>query len=263
MFTYFGYGSNINVVALRAKGVVPVHSEPAQLRGWKLVFNVKHWFPIEGGVGNVINTGNENDVVEGVVHQCLDEHLASLDALEAYGVGYDRRLVEVVTRSGMPAVAWTYVGLPAILDNTCLPSRRYLNIIISGAEKARIDESYIERLRNHPIHAYPKLPPFQMPKGDIPIYSSIDLDNNPHLTALCDAVFDLSPARPELHVLHALFGGKDTTLFHLHRHDTSTGLETVEDLDKGLLNPEIADYVNAYLHEYDREFRFVGRFSRT
>lgn len=263
MFTYFGYGSNINDVALRAKGVVPVRSEPAQLRGWKLVFNVKHWFPLEGGVGNIISTGNENDVVEGVVHECLDEHLASLDALEAYGVGYDRQLVEVVTRSGTSTTAWTYVGLPAVLDDNCLPSRRYLNIIINGAEKSRLDESYIERLRKHPVHAYPTLPTFQLPKGEYPVYTSKDLANNPHLTALRDAVFDLRPARPDLEVLHVLFGGKDTTLFHLHRHDTSTGLETIDDLVNGHLRSEIVEYLNAYLHEYDREFRFVGRFSRT
>jgi hypothetical protein len=90
MFLYFGYGSNINLVSLRAKGVDPVASERAILRGWRLRFNVQHWFRHEGGVGNIEPSPNPDDFVEGMVHTCYDEHLAPLDAVESYGLGYDR-----------------------------------------------------------------------------------------------------------------------------------------------------------------------------
>lgn len=56
MITYFGYGSNINLISLRAKGVVPLSSLRGTLKGWKLAFNVQHWFRHEGGVGNIIPT---------------------------------------------------------------------------------------------------------------------------------------------------------------------------------------------------------------
>jgi hypothetical protein len=42
MFLYFGYGSNINLISLNAKGVEPISSQPGILRGWRLRFNVQH-----------------------------------------------------------------------------------------------------------------------------------------------------------------------------------------------------------------------------
>ena len=53
MFYYFGYGSNVNMISLRAKGVTPDSSVQAILFGWKLTFNIPHFFQNEGGVGNV------------------------------------------------------------------------------------------------------------------------------------------------------------------------------------------------------------------
>ena len=52
MFHYFGYGSNINLISLKAKGVEPTSSEWGMIPGWRLRFNVQHWFRHEGGVGN-------------------------------------------------------------------------------------------------------------------------------------------------------------------------------------------------------------------
>jgi sulfite reductase (NADPH) flavoprotein alpha-component len=49
MIYYFGYGSNMNLISLRAKGVEPQRSQHAILRGWRLRFNVQHFFRHEGG----------------------------------------------------------------------------------------------------------------------------------------------------------------------------------------------------------------------
>ena len=100
MFHYFGYGSNLHVPALRAKGVEPLASTRGRLRGWRLSFDVRHWFPHEGGMGNITHTGSGDDDVQGVVHACEDDALATLDRLEPYGVGYDRIEVEVLTDAG-------------------------------------------------------------------------------------------------------------------------------------------------------------------
>ncbi len=97
MFWYFGYGSNMALPSLRAKGVEPRASERAVLRGWRLRFNVRHFFRHEGGVANIEPAGNDADAVWGVVHLCEDEHLALLDAAEAYRHGYDRVEVSVQT----------------------------------------------------------------------------------------------------------------------------------------------------------------------
>ena len=84
---------------------------------------------------------------------------------------------------------------------------------------------------------------------------------NPHLTAVAGAVFDMSRARPKHDCLKALLGGKDTTLFHLRRLDTSDGTETLQDVRENRLDAAQRRYLNAYLHGYAEEYRYVGRYS--
>lgn len=259
MFNYFGYGSNINLVSLRAKGVEPSSSQRAILRGWKLRFNVQHWFRHEGGVGNIQQTNDPHDVVEGMFHVCEDAHLAMLDAVESYGVGYDRTEVRLETENG-PVSAITYIGLPGYLNEGCLPTRRYLNIITKGALAAGLSPAYIEMLSDHPTHPEPDYPPFDAPEGDWPVFDELSLKEHPNLTAIFGAVFDMNTAASRLDCLKDLFGGKDMTLFHLKRHDSSTGQETLEDILTGHIAPTGKAYLNAYLHEYAWEFTYAGRF---
>jgi sulfite reductase (NADPH) flavoprotein alpha-component len=68
-------------------------------------------------------------------------------------------------------------------------------------------------------------------------------------------------AESRLDCLLDLFGGKDMTLFHLKRLDTSDGTETLEDIKNGNISPEGKNYLNTYLHEYAREFKYAGRYS--
>nr|CRH04769.1 Conserved protein of unknown function [Candidatus Magnetococcus massalia] len=259
MFSYFGYGSNINLTSLRAKGVVPHTSKKATLKGYKLVFNVQHWFRHEGGVGNVIPSENPEDRVEGLVHLCEDEHLAMLDAVESYGVGYDRIEVSLETADG-PTQAITYVGIPSYLNDSCLPTRRYLNIILKGATAAGLDMGYIEKLRQHPQHPEEEYPPFQPPSVKEELFTPETLALHPHYTALAGAVFDMRGAQSRLDCLVGLIGGKDMTLFFLKRHDTSDGSETLEDFLQGRITEGSKKYINAYLHEYHREYTYIGRY---
>lgn len=257
MFCYFGYGSNLNLTSLRAKGVEPLSSERAVLHGWKLLFNVHHWFRHEGGVGNVVPSENMMDQVHGLLHICDDEHLPLLDAMESYGVGYDRIEVELETARG-PVRALTYVGLSSYLDDACLPTRRYLNILLKGASQAGLDEAYIEKLSQHPVHPEKDYPPFLFPSQPESVFDQEMLSRYPLYTAIAGAVFDMKDARSDLECLQELFGGKDMTLFHLKRLDTSDGSETLEDVKCGHISEAGRKYLNAYLHEYNREYRYVG-----
>jgi sulfite reductase (NADPH) flavoprotein alpha-component len=259
MFLYFGYGSNINLVSLKAKGVEPISSERAILRGWRLRFNVQHWFRHEGGVGNIEPSSNLDDFVEGMVHTCLDEHLASLDAMESYGSGYNRIVVEPETLEGL-VKAQAYVGLPDFLDDTCLPTRRYLNIIIKGAETCGLSQPYLEKLCRQPIQAEKDYPDFEFPSGDWPQFNEQTLALHPQYTALGGAVFDMQYAREKLKGIIGLLGGKDMTLFYLKRHDTSTGNETLDDIKNGKISAAGKKYINAYLNEYSKEYRYAGRY---
>jgi cation transport regulator ChaC len=259
-FWYFGYGSNMDFGSLRAKGVQPRVSERAVLRGWRLRFNVHHFFRHEGGVGNIEPSGDQSDVVWGVLHHCEDEHLALLDAAEAYGHGYDRVDVSLLTDRGeQQAIA--YVGVPSFLDEQCLPTQRYLNILLKGAVAAGLDAAYVEALRQHPVFQRQPVPPFVPPPGcEHRVFTAATLARHPLFTALAGAVFDMSGARWQHSFLHGLFGGKDMTLFHLKRLDNSDGSETLDDIKHDRLSPAQRKYLNEYLHEYNTEYVYAGRY---
>ncbi len=260
MFRYFGFGSNMNITSLRAKGVEPSASQRAVLNGWRLRFNVQHFFRHEGGVGNIEHSGEAGDRVFGVLYDCPDEALPCLDAMEAYGYGYDRITVDVeVEGTRVPAV--TYVGMSEFIDDGCLPSRRYLNILIEGARQAGLEPDYVQGLMAHPIHQPEEYPPFAPPGGDYPVFDGVSLARYPLYTALYGAVFDMSQARPLHDYLKGFFGGRDMTLFHLKRMDSSDGDESAADIRHGRLSEAQLRYLNGYLNEYAREYLYVGRFN--
>jgi len=261
MFRYFGFGSNMNITALRAKGVEPLASRRAVLHGWRLRFNVQHFFRHEGGVGNIEPSDTPGDRVLGVLHDCPDETLAPLDATEAIGHGYDRITVEVeVEGDGERLSAFAYVGMPQFIDDSCLPCRRYLNILVDGARQVGLDPCYVRDLMAHPVHQPDEYPPFTPPVGDYPVFDADTLARYPLYTALCGAVFDMSQARPLHEYLKVFFGGRDMTLFHLKRLDSSCGNESMDDIRHGRLSEAQRHYLNCYLNEYAREYRYVGRF---
>jgi|APTNR8051073442_1049403.scaffolds.fasta_scaffold05125_3 gamma-glutamylcyclotransferase (GGCT)/AIG2-like uncharacterized protein YtfP len=261
VFYYFGYGSNMSLASIRAKGVEPLSSCKASLPGWRLAFNVRHFFRHEGGVANVLPGTGANDSVWGLVHHCEDSALEKLDAAEAYGYGYDRVEMPVITADG-PVAATIYTGMAAFLDDDCLPSQRYLNILCRGAEQAGIGATYVERLRTHPVHQKQPYPPFVAPATPTDHYDAEALAKSPHLTALANAVFDMRAARPQHEYLKKFFGGRDMTLFHLKRMDSSDGSESAADLREDRLSPAQRQYLNEYLHEYAAEYVFAGHFDR-
>jgi sulfite reductase (NADPH) flavoprotein alpha-component len=257
MFHYFGYGSNMNLVSLRAKGVEPFSSHQAVLQGWRLCFNVQHFFCHEGGVGNIQPSTSEERVY-GILYRCPDDALESLDATEACGVGYRRITLEVVS-DGETIPAYTYIGMPDFIDDNCLPSRRYLNILIEGARRANLNTDFIQSLIKQPVYQPDEYPPFIPPSGDFPLFNHETLSLYPLYTGLYGSVFDMSRARSHHEYLKAYFGGRDMTLFHLKRLDSSNGCETIEDIRQGRLNESQLRYLNDYLNEYAREYRYVGQ----
>lgn len=261
MFRYFGYGSNMNLASLKAKGVVPLHSQRATLKGWRLRFNVEHFFKHEGGVGNIENTNNQSDVVCGVLHHLPDSALDFLDDAEAYGYGYDR--VEVCVTSECQHhqnIATTYVGMPEFINEDCRPSQRYLNIVVNGAQQAGLSTEYIAALRHTNIHVNVDSPTFQAPNHTNAVFDAKSLEAFPLYTALFGHVFDMTNARKRHDFLKGFFGGKDMTLFHLQRMDTSCQNETLEDIVNARLDQHQQRYLNQYLHEYSKEYLYVGRY---
>lgn len=259
MFWYFGYGSNMALRSLRANGVKPQRSERAVLSGWRLRFNVQHFFRHEGGVGNIEPSNDPSDKVWGVLHLCEDRHLPLLDSAEVYPHGYDRTTVTVLAeRREQQAIA--YVGMPSFLNDACRPSQRYLSLLLEGAAAAGLEPAYIEFLRSHPVVPKSSLPKFVPPPGEYPIFTAKTLAQHPLYTALLGSVFDMSCARWPHQFLHGILGGKDTTLFQLMRLNSSNGRETLDDIKHGRLSPAQEQYLNEYLHAYAAEYAYVGKF---
>lgn len=256
----------MSMSSLQAKGVVPHRSQPAVLHGWRLRFNVEHFFRNEGGVGNIEKTDDPNDQVQGILHECSDEDLAPLDAMEAYGYGYDRSTIQVevysaTTKQTQIISALTYVGMPEFINNCCLPSRRYLNIILDGATQASLDKDYIDKLKTQPVHTPKDYPLFIPPQGKYPSFDANSLIKYPLYTALLGSVFDMSDARPHHEYLKCFFSGQDMTLFHLKRLDSSKNQEKIEDIKHNRLNSAQRKYLNSFLNEYAVEYRYVGHFN--
>ncbi|MBC7659515.1 MAG: gamma-glutamylcyclotransferase [Chitinophagaceae bacterium] len=254
MFHYYGYGSNMNITSLAAKGVQPVSAEPAVLSGWQLTFNIPDFFLIEGGTGNIVPS--EGSEVHGVLFACADGDLSVLDSLEAVGVNYERREVSVTTYSGAKHKAHVYVGMSERLKEGFQPSRRYLNILIRGAEKVGLAASYIRFLRVQEVKNEPVYRPFRYPES-VATFGSLDLTG--YRTAIAGAVFDTEHARADHAYLRSFLSGKDMTLFFLCRMDSSDGMETLDDVRSGRLNTAQKRYLNYYLQEFDREYQFLGR----
>jgi sulfite reductase alpha subunit-like flavoprotein/cytochrome b involved in lipid metabolism/gamma-glutamylcyclotransferase (GGCT)/AIG2-like uncharacterized protein YtfP len=257
MFYYFGYGSNLSGPSLRAKGVVPASAEPAVLSGWRLTFDIPNFFAIEGGTGNV--SVSPDDSVHGVLYGCQDHELARLDELEALGVAYRRTKMTVRTYSGRDAEAYVYVGLPEVTSKGLSPSRRYLNILIRGAEDMQLSPEYIDRLRRTETCLKPRYGPFRFPDEPDELFTPELLATHLEYTAIAGAVFDMTQARDEHRYLKQLLGARDATLFFLKRMDSSDGSESWSHVESGDLSPLQRDYLNDYLHQFAQEYRYAGR----
>ncbi|HTE50049.1 MAG TPA: cytochrome b5 domain-containing protein, partial [Kofleriaceae bacterium] len=231
--------------------------EPAILRGWRLTFNIPDFFRIEGGTGNIERA--PADEVHGVLYACRDDDMRALDELEALGVTYDRVQLEVEVYGGRAVMANAYVGIPSTLDDSQRPSPRYRSLLIRGAEEMKLDPTYIARLRAIEVHEAPDPGRFEFPAEPDREFTLSSLAERPLHTAIAGAVFDMSAARVEHRYLQKLMAGRDVTVFFLKRMDSSDGTETLDDFRRERLTPEQDRYLQRYLHEFAREYRYAGR----
>lgn len=258
-FLYFGYGSNMSTVSLAAKGVRPAWSRAAVVSGYALRFNVAHFFPHEGGMGNLVRSDAPGAEVWGVLHACDDEHLALLDQAELYPHGYDR--IEVAARvPGEPAphTALAYVGTPAFIDDSRRPTRRYVNILMRGAREAGLGQQVLDALAAVPLLEPPAPPPFTPPPGAWRTWQAAELAAAPRCTALDGHVFDMAQARWQHRLLWSWFGGRDMTLFHLRRMDSADGHEDEALVSARRFSAAQRRMLDTYLWAYCDEYQYAG-----
>jgi cation transport regulator ChaC len=146
---YFAYGSNMQPATLTGRrGIVPLGAVPARLAGWRLVLDKPPLLPAGGAMANVIEDAGAH--VLGVAYALAPADLAHLDLTEGVLIGNYRRVAVRVTRldAGATLDAWTLTSERR--DPTLRPSRRYLALLVEGAEAHGLPADWIAGLRATP-----------------------------------------------------------------------------------------------------------------
>lgn len=144
MTKYFAYGTNCNPSVLQKKGVDFSSRQRAVLRGYRLLFNKKSLrekLPDSIGFANIDE--DPKSKVEGVLYEIAGEHLQRLDKSERHPSHYDRITVVAQTESE-PQECWTYKAQPDKTATGLIPSRNYLNHILSARDF--LSQQYYEAL---------------------------------------------------------------------------------------------------------------------
>jgi len=89
---------------------------------------------------NIVQPG---EGVLGVVYRCGPE---SLDILDEYESGYERRRVTVVDDRGEKLEALAYVAIPGNVVGDRTPEAEYLQRVVRGARQHGLPETYIRMI---------------------------------------------------------------------------------------------------------------------
>ncbi len=137
---YFAYGSNMARLHMKAHCPSAKFVAAAKLKDHQLVFDMmaRMW---GGGVADVRPA--KGQTVEGVLWDLAEADLPRLDEYEQSPQVYRRAAVQV-EGGGKTHKAFAYVGArPA---GRCAPGRRYLRLLIQGAEEHDLSLPYVDFL---------------------------------------------------------------------------------------------------------------------
>lgn len=171
----FGYGSNMSPSFMKTKKALEIfESKPAILKGYKLIFSEAMNF-VEPGFANVIKT-NESDEIHGVVTSMTKKSAISLDTQEG---GYNIAKVTVFCYDGENIEAELYVPKR---ENPSLgiPSYRYMQILIKGAQEVGLKDSYVEMLKS--IKTYSPTQETIEKRKDLPLPEKLKLISRSELS---------------------------------------------------------------------------------
>ena len=140
---YFAYGSNMERVQLKRLCPKAKFVAAAVLSDHELTFfgNSPMW---GGGTANIREKPGHQ--VEGVAWEISEAERKPLDAYEGFPDLYLRKEIQVRTSSGKVITAFAY-----IMDNPgreTPPSKRYKQLLTSGAEEHGLSDEYITFLES-------------------------------------------------------------------------------------------------------------------
>jgi cation transport regulator ChaC len=147
---YFAYGSNMQPATFAGRrGIVAHGAVPARLTGWRLVFDKPSLLPGLHGMANIVESADAD--VLGVAYAITRDDLAHVDLTEGVLIGNYRRVaVRVTTLDGSASELDAFTLTSDRRDASLLPSRRYLDILVEGAEAHGLPSEYVAWLRACP-----------------------------------------------------------------------------------------------------------------
>ncbi|CAH1798738.1 unnamed protein product [Owenia fusiformis] len=145
----FGFGSNMDVIALENKKHVKVLDHVcAILKGYRLSFNVRAFECVEPAYAG-IERGSETDEVHGVAFCGTKESMEELDRTEA---GYDKKEETFHGYDGRVIKGFVYLTKPGSVKPEVPPSSRYVGVLLKGARQAGLKQEYIDALTARPTY---------------------------------------------------------------------------------------------------------------
>ena len=158
---YFAYGSNMSTRRLAARVPSTKAISVAALRGHRLKFRK---LGKDGSAKcDVANTGDQTDVVYGVVFAILFSEKSILDRIEGLGNGYAEKDVVVVSETGNEFKAVTYYATN--IDVSLKPRDWYVEHVLHGAREHELPANYIKR-----IEAIESMPDPENHENEMAIY---------------------------------------------------------------------------------------------
>ena len=153
---YFAYGSNLLTRRLTDPSRAPsaVALGIASAPGFVVRF---HKIGTDGsGKCTLIATGDDADVVYGVLYEFADSDLAGLDREEGVHLGgYARCSIRLRFPGGDATEAMTYLAGDRHIDPTCVPFDWYRDLVVAGAMEHGLPPPYVEELARTPAASDP------------------------------------------------------------------------------------------------------------
>ncbi|MCM2370457.1 gamma-glutamylcyclotransferase family protein [Aporhodopirellula aestuarii] len=145
-FDHFAYGSNMSTLRLRQRCPSAVVIAAGYVIGRRLRF---HKIGQDGtSKADAHWTGDEGDLLYGVVYRCHLRDRATLDRCESLGVGYNATAVDVHLIDGSERHrVFLYEALPTMIDSSMRPAAWYVDHVLRGAAEHGLPLDYQARLR--------------------------------------------------------------------------------------------------------------------
>lgn len=137
----FAYGSNMNLDRLKER----VPSANKLLNVFIKSYTIKcNKISTDGSSkANIVETGNDDDIVWGVIFEIDGSEKSNLDEYEQ---GYNDSILSFLDSENNPHEAQVYIADESAINDDLLPYDWYKEYIVSGAKENDLPKEYIEKL---------------------------------------------------------------------------------------------------------------------